>query len=122
MHQKKTALEFLKSVAKGEVRDAFAKFTTPGFRHHNAYIRADAASLMKGMEDSARENPGTALDVIHAVEEADIVAVHSHIRHKPADRGYAVCHLFRFEGGRIAELWDFAQEVPADMVNENGMF
>ena len=30
--------------------------------------------------------------------------------------------LFRFEGDRIAELWDIVQPVPAESVNAVGMF
>jgi hypothetical protein len=41
---------------------------------------------------------------------------------KPGDNGAAVVHTFRFEGDRIAELWDIGQPVPADSVNDNGMF
>jgi predicted SnoaL-like aldol condensation-catalyzing enzyme len=31
-------------------------------------------------------------------------------------------HLFRFEGSRIAELWDVGQSVPEESVNDYGMF
>ena len=31
---------------------------------------------------------------------------------KPGDRGIALVHIFRFEAGRIAELWDIGQPVP----------
>jgi hypothetical protein len=31
-------------------------------------------------------------------------------------------HLFRFEGDRIAELWDIGLPVPAESVNTNAMF
>ena len=34
----------------------------------------------------------------------------------------ALVHLFRFEGDRIAELWDIGQPVLALSVNANGMF
>jgi predicted SnoaL-like aldol condensation-catalyzing enzyme len=44
------------------------------------------------------------------------------VHHKPGDRGFAVAHIFRFEDGRIAELWDLAQEIPENMANELGMF
>jgi predicted SnoaL-like aldol condensation-catalyzing enzyme len=50
------------------------------------------------------------------------VAVHSRVRQTPGDPGGAVVHLFRFEGDRIAELWDIGQPVPAESVNDNGMF
>ena len=60
--------------------------------------------------------------MLHAVEEGDLVAVHSRVQHGPADPGAALVHLFRFEGDRIVELWDVGQEVPAETVNANGMF
>lgn len=50
------------------------------------------------------------------------MAVFSRIRQKPGDRGGAAVHLFRFEGNRIVEFCDIGQEVPAQSVNENGMF
>jgi hypothetical protein len=46
--------------------------------------------------------------------------VMSHVTFAPGDRGYALMHLFRFENGRVAELWDIAQEIPADSPNTNG--
>jgi predicted SnoaL-like aldol condensation-catalyzing enzyme len=50
------------------------------------------------------------------------VAVHSRVRQNQADRGAALVHIFRFEGDRIAELWDIGQPVPAESVNAIGMF
>jgi hypothetical protein len=38
------------------------------------------------------------------------------------DRGAALVHVFRFEGDRIAELWDIGQPVPEHSVNAAGMF
>ncbi len=77
---------------------------------------------MAGMEENARQNPDKRLDVLHVVEEGDVVAVHSRVQQKPDDRGAALVHLFRFEGDRIVELWDIGQPVPAESVNTNGMF
>ena len=51
-----------------------------------------------------------------------MVAVHSRVWHAPDDRGAALVHLFRFEGDRIAELWDIGQRVPTESPNANGMF
>ena len=50
------------------------------------------------------------------------VAVHSRVQHKPDDAPVATVHIFRFEAGRIAELWDLGQEAPADSPNQAGMF
>jgi predicted SnoaL-like aldol condensation-catalyzing enzyme len=77
---------------------------------------------MKAMEENAAQNPGKTLEVKHALEDGDFVAVHSHVRQKPGDRGAAVVHIFRFEDGHIAELWDMGQPVPENSPNENGMF
>lgn len=40
----------------------------------------------------------------------------------PNHLGYAVMHILRFKDNKIIEMWDFGQEVPAEMPNENGMF
>jgi predicted SnoaL-like aldol condensation-catalyzing enzyme len=120
--QKQAATEFLKLVATGKVREAFAKHAAPGFRHHNAWFPGDADSLMRGMEDNAKQNPGKALEVKGVIEEGDRVAVMSHMRHNASEPGFALVHTFRFENGRIAELWDLAQQIPATSPNRNGMF
>jgi len=50
------------------------------------------------------------------------VAVHSRVRLKPDGPRVAVVHILRFEGDRIAELWDVGQPVPPESPNEHGMF
>jgi predicted SnoaL-like aldol condensation-catalyzing enzyme len=77
---------------------------------------------MKGMEENAAKNPNKVLEIQTAIEEGDRVAVFSRVRQRPDDAGGAVVHIFRFEGERIAELWDVGQPVSADSINENGMF
>jgi predicted SnoaL-like aldol condensation-catalyzing enzyme len=120
--KKDAAVSFLQAVASGRVREAYAKHVGSGFRHHNPFFEGEAQALMNGMEENARQNPQKRLDVLRALEDGDLVAVHSRVRHTPDERGYALVHLFRFESDRIAELWDLAQEVPAESVNRNGMF
>jgi len=77
---------------------------------------------MTVMEENARENPDKTLDVKRAIAEGDLVAVHSHVRQRPDDRGAVVVHLFRFEEGRIVELWNLGQEVPEESPNQHGIF
>jgi predicted SnoaL-like aldol condensation-catalyzing enzyme len=116
------AVSFLRKAASGRVREAYAEHVAPDFRHHNPYFAGDAQALMAGMEANARQNPDKRFDVLRALEDGDLVAVHSHVRQRPDDRGAVVVHLFRFEGDRIVELWDVGQPVPAESVNANGMF
>jgi predicted SnoaL-like aldol condensation-catalyzing enzyme len=119
---KSTAISFLRASVGGEVRPAFDRHVTPTFRHHNPYFRGDAKSLAVAMEDNAKQNPHKVLQVEHALEDGDLVAVHSRVRLNPSAPEIALVHIFRFAGGRIAELWDVSQQPPADSPNENGMF
>lgn len=119
---KDAAVEFLTLAATGKVREAYDRHAGPGFRHHNPYFRGDAESLRAAMEENAAQNPDKTLEVQMALQDGDRVAVFSRVRQRPGDRGAAVVHLFRFEGDRIAELWDVGQVVPEESFNENGMF
>ncbi|MFC0213681.1 nuclear transport factor 2 family protein [Paenibacillus chartarius] len=119
---KEKAVSFLQMVAAGNVREAYRSYVAPDFRHHNPYFRGDSESLMLAMEENAAKNPHKTLEVKHAIEEGDIVAVHSHVKQNQEDLGGAVVHIFRFHDDLIVELWDVGQPIPKDSPNENGMF
>ena len=121
-NRKEAAVSFLKLAASGKVDEAYGKHIGPNFRHHNPYFPGDAESLKAGMAEAHAKFPDTALEVQHVFEEDDLVAVHSRVQHAPDTPAIAVVHIFRFEGDRIAELWDIGQEEPKDSPNENGMF
>lgn len=119
---KEAAISFLQMVASGKISEAFENHIATDFRHHNPYFRGDADSLMQAMEENAVQSPNKTLEVKHAMEDGDTVAIHSHIKQNPMDRGAAVIHIFRFEGKGIVELWDVGQEIPEESPNEYGMF
>jgi predicted SnoaL-like aldol condensation-catalyzing enzyme len=116
------AVEFLQLASSGRVRDAYDRFAAPDFKHHNPHFAGDMASLRDAMEKDAAAHPNKVLKVQHAIAEGDVVAVHSWVRMTGDDAGYALVHIFRFDGGRVAELWDIAEPVPENSPNENGMF
>lgn len=118
----KTAAESFLKLVCSDVDRAYAEFIAPNFRHHNVWFPGDADALKKGMADNLRQNPQKKLTIKQSIEEGDRVLVMSHVTFTPADRGYALMHLFRFENGRIAELWDVAQEIPENSPNSNGAF
>lgn len=120
--RKEAAMDFLRLVASGKVREAYDNYVGPEFRHHNPFFRSDARSLRAAMEENAAQNPDKVLKIQRALQDGDLVAVHSHVWQHPGDRGGAVVHIFRFEGDRIAELWDVGQPVPESSPNELGMF
>lgn len=119
---KESAMEFLRLIVAGNIREAFRKYAGPNFRHHNPFFPGDAESLMIGMEENAVKNPHQILNVRNTLEDGDLVAIHSLIMPKPDDLGWAVVHLFRFEGETISEMWDIGQAVPENSPNENEMF
>src|SRR5512139_4103561 len=119
---KDIAVRFLKMASSGQVREAYSKFVDPSFRHHNAFFEGSAKSLMEAMEENARQNPNKSLEVKHALAEGEFVTVHARVQHKPGEPGAAVMHIFRFENGRIVELWDVGQAVPEQSPNQYGMF
>ena len=120
--QRQAAITFLKLAASGKVSEAFAQYISADFRHHNPYFPGDARSLKAGMMEAHQKFPNTTLEVKHVFEEDDLVAVHSRVTHSADTPEIAVVHIFRFEKGRIAELWDVGMEAPKDSPNENGMF
>ena len=120
---KEAATEFMRLVAsKDGVREAYRRYAAPNFRHHNPYFKGDAESLMSAMEENAAKNPEKKLEVLRAIQEGDLVAVHCRVRMKPGEPGYSLAHIFRFQGDRVVELWDIGQAVPENSPNENGMF
>ncbi|HJU44060.1 MAG TPA: nuclear transport factor 2 family protein [Vicinamibacterales bacterium] len=119
--RKAAAEQFLK-LACTDVDRAYAQLVAPGFRHHNVHFKGSAFALKQGMAENLRQFPQKKLEVKRSVEEGDYVVVMSHVRLEASTPGYALMHMFRFEGDRIAELWDVAQEIPATSPNENGPF
>ena len=120
--KKDIALSFLRAAASGTVRAAYEKYIHPDFRHHNPHFRGDAEALRIGMEQSAVAFPHKTLEVIRVLEDGDFVVVHGKITLAPGTSPFALVHIFRFDGDRIIEEWEAAQEVPKKSPNANGMF
>ena len=121
-NNKEAAIHFLQLCASGQSREAFRLYVSDHFKHHNAYFKGDANTLMLAMEENAKQHPNKVFEVQRVLEDGDMVAVHSKVMMDIMPLGLAVMHIFHFKNGRIEELWDFGQPVPENMVNENGMF
>lgn len=119
--RKRAALSFLERGREGN-RAALEQLVHPDARHHNPYFAAGISALLDAMVSAAQQAPDRSATVKHVVAEGDYVAVHSHVRPHPRHRGMAVVHLFRFDGDRIAELWDVGQPIPETNPNADGMF
>ena len=122
MDNRALAVEFLSTCARGEVRQAYARHVSDDFIHHNAWFAGDRESLLLAMEQSAAAEPNKSFEVKQAIAEGDRVAVLSQLTRADGNTGYAVVHIVRIREGQVVELWDLAQEIPADSPNVNGMF
>lgn len=119
---KNAAISFLRLVVAGKIREAYTKHVGPEMQHHNMAFAGDATSLEKAMEENHSLHPHKILEVKRALEDGDLVAVHSRVRLQPGTSGFAAVHIFRFDGDRIIEMWDIGQAVPENSPNINGMF
>lgn len=122
MKQREAATSFLQMVAAGKVREAYDRFISLDFRHHNQFFKGDRHSLMVAMEENATKHPDKVLEIRKILEDGDTVMTLSHVKQDPNVFGGAVVHIFRFEEEKIAELWDLGQEIMANSANENGVF
>jgi len=123
MSRKEIAVTFLKMAGSGEVQAAYDKFIAPDFVHHNVYFKGDRQSLLTAMDEASRTNPNSSIEVEHVWEDGDTVVTHSKVvKAAPNRMTIAVVHIFRFEGGRVVELWDIGQQIPENCPNENGAF
>ncbi len=119
---KQYAIEFLTLASRGEVDRAFERYVGSEFQHHNPWFQSDARSLAEGMLSGARSHPDKEFEILRVVAEGPLVFTHSRVRLKPEMPIMAVVHIFRFEGGKIVELWDVGQATPDNATNPVAMF
>jgi len=119
--RKSIAVEFLTHLRRGD-RASVERLLAHGARHHNPYFAAGMPALLRGAVEAATAFPERSSVVQRVIADGDHVVVHSHVRHRPGEGGVAAVHIFRFDGDRIAGLWDIGQAVPTEGLNADGMF
>jgi len=123
MTRKDAAVTFLSMASSGDVEAAYAKFIAPHFIHHNQYFKGDRLSLKSAMTEAHKASPNKSFEVKRVFEDGDFVITHSRVvRGNPDDPDVSVAHIFRFEGDKVAELWDLGQLLSKGSPNENGAF
>jgi len=73
------------------------------------------------MQKDDDQNPQKELIILRAISDEEGVAVHSLVKQNPNDSRYILAHFFKIQNSRITELWDLAQKIPKDIINENGI-
>src|SRR3989344_4135197 len=118
MRKRDIAESFLKLASTGRVLEAYKKHVHPDFYHHNLYFKGDRESLLKGMEENAKQFPNKTYETLRALEEGETVAIHGKVT-LSLESQWSVIHIFRFEDDKIIELWEASQEVLKDSPNKN---
>ncbi|MGJ4751584.1 nuclear transport factor 2 family protein [Leptospira kmetyi] len=123
MTNKEKAISFLQMAGSGNVRAAYEQFIAENFIHHNQYFKGDRNSLLVAMEEAHKASPNKQIEIKQSFEDGNTVITHSLVvRQNSEEPNIAVVHIFRFEKGKVAELWDLGQLLAKDSPNENGAF
>jgi len=120
--RKLAAVQFLQLVVAGSIDAAYEKHVDMRGKHHNPFFPAGFPALEKAMIENHVQFPSKHITVKNVLGDGDLVAVHSHIVLRPDEAGVTAVHLFRFCNGKIVEMWDCGQPVPADSPNMDGAF
>lgn len=120
MSNEKTAIKFIETCALQDPKAAFAAYTNPNFKHHNQYFPGGRDSLMQAMIEADKTHPNKDFTIKQVYETGDRVALFSHVVKDGME--IAVVHMFRFENGKISEMWDVGQVLEKNSPNQYGMF
>ncbi|QQX76159.1 MULTISPECIES: ester cyclase [Aequorivita] len=120
MTKKEMAKSFLQMAGNGKVNEAFEKFISNDFIHHNQYFEGNREALSEAMVADHQTNPNTNIEIKYVYEDGDTVITHSLVEKQTM--AIAVIHIFRFSADKIVELWDLGQPIEKDLPNENGLF
>jgi predicted SnoaL-like aldol condensation-catalyzing enzyme len=101
---------------------AVAQYIGADYRQHNPNALDGPQGILAYASGYIKANPELHMDFKRIIAEGDLVAVHSHLKPTPSDRGLAVVDIFRVEDRKLVEHWDVIQPVPAQATNKNGMF
>ena len=119
---KEIAVGFLQMVVAGKIDEAYQLYVTMDGKHHNAFFASGFSTLREAMKENHTQFPHKQFTVKHVLGDGDLVAVHSHLVFKAGEPGMVVVHLFRFNEGKIVELWDCGQAIPVECPNTDGAF
>ena len=114
------AKSFLLMAGTGKVKEAYEQFIAANFIHHNQYFKGDRQSLLNAMEEAHKTSPNKSIEIKKVYEDGNTVITHSLV--KKTEQDIAVVHIFRFENGKVVELWDLGMLIMKDGPNEHGLF
>jgi predicted SnoaL-like aldol condensation-catalyzing enzyme len=105
-----------------KVREAFETWVDPGYVQHNPMAATGRDAAINFLEPFFAQHPDIHYSIARIIADGNLIAVHSHGKFAPDDRGIAVVDILRVEGCKVMEHWDVVQSVPEKAANSNGMF
>ena len=124
---KATAIEVHTRAVPGNHAHALAALVAADFRNHDPAPGSSGGleGLVATMHWFSDAFSDQRVEVLHAVTEGDLVALHVHSRRVPGEEGRAIVDIFRVEDGKVVEHWDVIQPIPKEIyppINDNGYF
>ena len=118
---KDRAIAFYRTAYEGDPRRAVERFVGDHYVQHNPVVADGKEGFIAYFERMQREYPDKSISFLRAVEEGNLVALHT-LQVWPGNDRYVTMDFFRFdEDGKIVEHWDALQQVPDNMAHTNGM-
>ena len=119
---KKNAIEFYKMSYDGDPRKAVELYVGTEYIQHNPLVGDGTEPFIAYFEKMAKEYTDKNIEFVRAVEEGNLVALHTHQKW-PGDEEYVTMDFFRFDdNGKIVEHWDSMQQIPKESANGNTMY
>jgi len=119
---KQNAIEFYRTAYLGDPEKAVELYVGDRYIQHNPLVANGKQAFIDYFKKMADEFPEKSIDFVRAIEEGDLVALHTHQVWPDGDE-YITMDFFRFDdNGKIVEHWDSIQGIPAETKNGNTMY
>lgn len=119
---KQNAIAFYKMAYEGNPRKALELYVGSEYIQHNPDVGDGKMPFIDYFERMHRDYEDKSISFVRAVEEGDLVALHTHQRW-PGNEEYVTMDFFRFDkNGKIVEHWDAIQKIPDRTLNGNTMY
>lgn len=117
---RKVVQDWLAAVASIGPRKAFEKFAAEDLILHNPTSGKGREGAIAYLEDEQAR--GSKVTVHRMIVDGDCAAVHMHMTFTDGSPELAIIDIWRVENGKLVELWDVPQAIPATTVSGNPMF
>lgn len=113
-------LDWMAALGTMGPRKAFEKYATEDLISHSPICVTGREAAIAYLEDE--EDRGSTVTIHRMIADEDIVTMHMEMTFTDGSPTLAIVDIWRVENGKLAEMWDIPQPVPAATVSGNSMF